>query len=51
MNRRRRADSYDELNLDRRIDRQRRNAYRASRMPARVAKDFNQHITCAVSYQ
>jgi hypothetical protein len=51
MNRRRRADSYDELNLDGRIDRQRRNAYRASRMPARVAEDLNQYLTRTVSYQ
>ena len=51
MNRRRRADTYDELDLDWRIDRQRRNAYGASRMPPRVAKDLYQHLTRAISYQ
>ena len=39
----RRTDTYDELDLDWRIDRQRRNAYGASRMPPRVAKDLYQH--------
>jgi len=51
MNSRRRADTHDQLDLHWRIDRQRRNPYRAPRMLPGIAEDLTQQQAGTVRYE